>query len=453
MKKFVLGILLITIISCNNSESVNYVLFSGVIKNPNTKSLRITDNLNRTFRNITVSDIGVFSDTIFNANGYFRFNDGKESSSMYLKNGDNIHLRLDAKKFNETIVYSGIGSEVNNFLAQKYLIKEKIETLPEVYSLNEKAYLEKINELNRTVEKSLVNLDTDFIKGEKENLKYEHIIHMMRYEGAHRYFTKNDDFKVSESFYDFIKDFNFNDEKAYNFSKAYRAIVRYNFSTVALENSKKENISFYTAALKLVKQYKSKIISNDLLKGLSRDVAVSNVDAVELYNGIIELSTDDVLKERITKRFNKIKKLIKGNVSPAFDNYENYDGGTTSLADFKGKYVYIDIWTTWCEPCKEEIPFLKKIEKQYHNKNIEFVSLSIDVEENHDLWRKMIKEKQLGGVQLMADKNWKSKFVTDYDVSGIPHFILINPAGNIVSSYAPRPSDKKLIDLFNELKI
>ena len=67
--------------------------------------------------------------------------------------------------------------------------------------------------------------------------------------------------------------------------------------------------------------------------------------------------------------------LPKGAPSPSFVDYENYNGGKTSLADLKGKYVYIDVWATWCGPCKAEIPSLKKIEKEYHGKNIAFVSV------------------------------------------------------------------------------
>ena len=70
--------------------------------------------------------------------------------------------------------------------------------------------------------------------------------------------------------------------------------------------------------------------------------------------------------------------LAKGKPSPVFNNYENISGGTSSLSDFKGKYVYIDFWATWCAPCIAEIPYLKKLEKEYHNKNIAFVSISID---------------------------------------------------------------------------
>ena len=59
------------------------------------------------------------------------------------------------------------------------------------------------------------------------------------------------------------------------------------------------------------------------------------------------------------------------------------DGKPVKLSDFKGKYVYLDIWATWCGPCRAEIPFLKKVEEKYHGKKIEFVSISIDEMKDH----------------------------------------------------------------------
>ena len=206
MKKLLFGILAFTIISCNNSEPINYTLFSGTITNANSKTITITDS-DVAIRTIKVSDTGTFSDTIFNANGYYTFGNGKETSAMYLKDGYNIQLNMDAKEFDETIVYSGIGSDINNFLAQKKIIKNKTEPFPVIYSLDETAYLTKMNQQKETLEGLLAGLDTDFIKQEKVNIKYDYIIHVMRYELAHRYFTKKEDFKVSESFPKVFKDF------------------------------------------------------------------------------------------------------------------------------------------------------------------------------------------------------------------------------------------------------
>lgn len=143
--------------------------------------------------------------------------------------------------------------------------------------------------------------------------------------------------------------------------------------------------------------------------------------------------------------------LVKGAKSPKFIAYENYSGGKTSLEDLKGKYVYIDVWATWCDPCKGEIPFLKEIEKSYHSKNIAFVSISVDELKDYEKWKQIVKEKELSGVQLFSDANWSSQFVKDYRINGIPRFILVDPLGNIVTADAPRPSSKELKVLLGEL--
>lgn len=143
-------------------------------------------------------------------------------------------------------------------------------------------------------------------------------------------------------------------------------------------------------------------------------------------------------------------KKMEGIVSPSFD-YENHKGGKTKLEDLRGKYVYIDVWATWCGPCLAEIPHLKKIEEKYHGKNIEFVSISVDVEKDYEKWKKMVTNKELGGIQLFTDKNWNSDFVKSYGINAIPRFLLIDPNGKVVKADAPRPSSITLVELLDEL--
>jgi thiol-disulfide isomerase/thioredoxin len=143
--------------------------------------------------------------------------------------------------------------------------------------------------------------------------------------------------------------------------------------------------------------------------------------------------------------------LAKGKVAPKFVNYEKPDRETVSLDDLKGKYVYIDVWATWCNPCLAEIPSLQKLEKDYHDKNIQFVSISIDKRDDYFTWTDMIEEKNLGGLQLYANED--KEFPKAYRISSIPRFILIDPDGNIVDADAPRPSEPKLRDLFTSLGI
>ncbi|WP_439127962.1 TlpA family protein disulfide reductase [Polaribacter sp.] len=149
----------------------------------------------------------------------------------------------------------------------------------------------------------------------------------------------------------------------------------------------------------------------------------------------------------------------KGRPSPKFQDYLDYKGGKKSLDSFKGKYVYLDIWATWCGPCIQQIPYLKDLEKEYHNKNIEFVSISTDEprksggswEAAEKKWRNFVKERQLTGTQLWSGQDYS--FQQAYQINGIPRFILIDPKGNIVDANAPRPSEPRLKQLFTSLGI
>lgn len=165
----------------------------------------------------------------------------------------------------------------------------------------------------------------------------------------------------------------------------------------------------------------------------------------EMFFGYIE-SNYETMHESLNR-------LAKGKVSPVFVNYENFNGGKTSLSDLRGKFVYLDIWATWCAPCKAEIPFLKSLEKEYEGKNITFVSISVDKPEEYKTWKKMVADEQLGGVQLYADNNFESQFILDYGINAIPRFILIDTEGNIVDADVLRPSNPKLKELFTELGI
>ncbi|MBF8150051.1 TlpA family protein disulfide reductase [Winogradskyella sp. F6397] len=181
---------------------------------------------------------------------------------------------------------------------------------------------------------------------------------------------------------------------------------------------------------------------------------------VAMMDRNINMSVDQIKKFMEAKQAT-LNAFPKGTPSPSFEDYENYAGGSTSLSDLKGKFVYIDLWATWCGPCIKEIPSLKKVEKQYEDKNIEFVSISVDegrgykgdADAAYEGWKKMVDEKELSGMQLIADNGFMSQFIQDYKVNGIPRFILIDPNGDIVSADAPRPSSSSLIDLFNELNI
>jgi thiol-disulfide isomerase/thioredoxin len=166
------------------------------------------------------------------------------------------------------------------------------------------------------------------------------------------------------------------------------------------------------------------------------------------------LDNYDQMHARILQQRRTEEKLKKGNKAPDFSNYENYNGNTSSLSDFRGKYVYIDIWATWCRPCIAQFPYLKKLEKEFQYKNISFVSISTDDdrrsngswEKARDKWITMVRKRNLSGYQLWAGKD-DARFSREYMITSIPRFILIDPEGNLIDSNAKSPADPALREL------
>jgi thiol-disulfide isomerase/thioredoxin len=168
-------------------------------------------------------------------------------------------------------------------------------------------------------------------------------------------------------------------------------------------------------------------------------------------------SQNDQLISYFESTYSKNQIMGKGKPSPKFENYVDFKGGTKSLSTFKGKYVYIDVWATWCGPCVVQFPFLKELKKTYASKNIVFVGISTDEdtrsggswEAAEKKWRDFVKDKNLGGVQLWAGRDFS--FQQAFEINAIPRFILIDPAGNILDADAPRPSDPILKDLLDSI--
>jgi len=120
------------------------------------------------------------------------------------------------------------------------------------------------------------------------------------------------------------------------------------------------------------------------------------------------------------------------------------DGKMVKLSDFKGKVVLVDVWATWCAPCKQEIPSLQKLEEEMKGLDVVFISYSVDAIKDKDKWKEMVVKDKLGGVQLMGDAAFKSSICVDYKINAIPRFMVFGKKGQIVTIDAPRPSNPDL---------
>jgi thiol-disulfide isomerase/thioredoxin len=152
--------------------------------------------------------------------------------------------------------------------------------------------------------------------------------------------------------------------------------------------------------------------------------------------------TNELMKSRVMKIWSNYASIQPGSSCPEIECYDA-SGKNIRFADLKGKALYIDVWATWCGPCKREIPMLKELEAAYHGKDIEFVSISTD--KDIEAWKAFIVKENLGGLQVHQSENFDLTISKHFIVNSIPRFILIDADGKIVSADAPRPSSGTVI--------
>lgn len=112
------------------------------------------------------------------------------------------------------------------------------------------------------------------------------------------------------------------------------------------------------------------------------------------------------------------------------------------LTEFKGKYLYIDIWASWCGPCCAEVPHFQKLEKETKNDKVVFVSISLDEKKKN--WLEKIKQLNMSGNLWIVEDG---RFADMLNIQGIPHFLLYGKDGNLIEYNAIRPSAGKDIKI------
>jgi peroxiredoxin len=174
-------------------------------------------------------------------------------------------------------------------------------------------------------------------------------------------------------------------------------------------------------------------------------------DIVPLYNGLSNTIKQSPSGKMFAERLPKLKAVAIGAIAPVFDEPDT-SGKKIDLSSFRGKYVLIDFWASWCGPCRHENPNVVKAYNRYKNQNFTIVGVSLDRPGNKDKWLKAIHMDGLTWTQLSDLKFWDNKAAVLYGVRGIPQNFLLDPDGKIIAkNLRGEDLEDKLAELFGKI--
>jgi peroxiredoxin len=191
----------------------------------------------------------------------------------------------------------------------------------------------------------------------------------------------------------------------------------------------------------LVKAYADRPVMVYAIRGMAGTEAGKQYDeAMKMLEVLIArypwLTEAKVLKETIITNKAQAMRLKAGQPMPSVQ-YPDANGSLAGLEKYKGKYLLVDFWASWCGPCRQAIPKVKELYESYKAKGFEVVSISIDTDKN--AWQKAMKEEAMPWEQLLSDN--KDKTMEQFQFSGIPTMYLVDTEGKIMERFTGYSED------------
>jgi len=415
------------------------------------------------------------------ADGTFKFSvDLNLPQELYLESqnqikillvpGDSLYIEFakgfDVAKYeelNKYIVFSGNRAQLNidllDYNCRQQIVYAKIDCEKE----SPKQFLEMVNNRQKKAEMSFVEYiekykpSQEFIEFQKLVTKYAYSSDMVYY----KYCLSTKGLSTECDIYD-KKLFPVNNDKAL-ITTDYNVHI-YNYLTGSYTSGSKVNQLREAKEFYKLYKYVLDSLNSTEEQGLSKELMlfkVMNFCLEEDKDAFIKLSADYKKLSANPILNAKVDSLVATAKAPATNQnvYAGQDGVLQDSVDvfseigkqFKGKLVYVDIWATWCSPCRNEMPASLKMRDYFAGKNVAFVYICLESSKSN--WEKTIKDMKIEGNHYLISKEQSKEFKKRYAIKGVPTFMLIGKDGTILKGETTSPSQDITYKTIEELLI
>ncbi|WP_321480851.1 TlpA disulfide reductase family protein [uncultured Bacteroides sp.] len=172
------------------------------------------------------------------------------------------------------------------------------------------------------------------------------------------------------------------------------------------------------------------------------------IEADKIFSKLSPTIKESELGKTVENVIAETKRTQIGIQAPDFAQ-NDVENKTVKLSDFRGKYVLLDFWASWCAPCRRENPNLKATYIKYNNKGFEILGVSLDKADAKGAWVTAIAKDQLTWTQVSDLKGWDNEAAVLYSVKAIPTNFLIDPKGYIIAKgLRGEALNEKLAEIF-----
>lgn len=364
------------------------------------------------------------------------------SVELFLCPGEDIEIYTHSANMQGALVCKGSLGGVNTYLKEQEMMTFVNR---DDYFLEEKEFVRKMERMmeERIQLLKAKNFNKAFTALEEQRIRFSVAEKAVLYPLYHRQFTADSNYRVGEILRDFLASFPVSEERLF-VTKAYRKFL---LSYVYFQNERgtdtRRNYSDEIADY-VLERFQDKEIRSFLLSEVIYRYAWENnglKGAEYILDVFRKECTDPGKLEAMNRMVDHWRRLEAGNEAPDF-RLEDLEGREITLADYRGHYLYLMVWASWCSPCKKELPYWVELEKKYRKENIRFLTVSIDGKKEKEAWKSVLAQKGYAGHHALAEEN--NSFRSDYMIISIPRFIWIDPEGRILEANAPRPSGNKV---------